>query len=428
MKILLLYSGRLVFMAAFENRTIKEIRDLLLDAFQEKFNITFRLLAKSFLWVFCTVIAGLFITLYKLAEWVVLQLFPDTAYWGEVNILGERIRPLVKWGVLMGVGEPKSGTQWKGRAEVTVIKQGGFLFAGTQLKSTLNGKLYIIEESVPLENDTEEVSLISVETGSSVNLDINDILTFVSPLGVIEKNAVITEIIEYALENEQEKEYRSRVSQRFRAPPMGGALSDYRAWANEVSGVWNSYPQKDETTPAGVLIWVAGKPDLFPHRIPDEELLRRVGKSCTYDPVTGIANRKPIAAIIDPQKNETYANISPISVISFGVKVYGLAGIEPDDFYEPCKIMLDDYFMSREPYIRGLSDDNNRTDVVSRNSILSVVNQVAVSLKGEFSNVELIANNEPIRNYNLVIGQLAELETLNVFAEGDPGIEGALEE
>jgi hypothetical protein len=413
-------------MATFENRTIKEIRDLLLNAFQEKFNLTFRLLPKSFLRVFCTVIAGLFITLYKLAEWVVLQLFPDTAYWGEINILGERIRPLVKWGVLMGVGEPKSGTQWKGRAEATVIKQGGFLFAGTQLKSNLNGKLYIVEESVPLESDIEEIALTSIEAGSSANLDIGDILTFVSPLGTVEKNVVITTIAEYALENEQEKEYRSRVSQRFRSPPMGGALSDYRTWANEVSGVWNSYPQKDEATPAGVLIWVAGKPDLFPHRIPDEELLRRVGKSCTYDPVTGTANRKPLTAVIDPQNNETYANISPVSVMSFGVKVYGLAGIEPDDFYEPCKTMLDDYFMSREPYIRGLSDDNNRTDVVSRNNILSIVNQVAVSLKGEFSDVDLIADNEPIHNYNLVIGQLAELETLSVYAEDGPYIEELL--
>jgi uncharacterized phage protein gp47/JayE len=404
----------------FENKTINEIRELLLNAFQEKFNITFRILPKSFIKVLCTVLAGVFITAYKFIEWFFLQIFPDTAYWGEVNILGSRIRPLIKWGVLMGVGEPKSGTQWKGRATVTVLHQGSALIAGTQLKSDITGKLYITEDSVFLENPTEDVPIIAADTGTAGNLEVADTLSFVSPLGTVEKTVMISEVIEYAIEDEPEAEYRARVSQRFRAPPMGGALADYRIWANEVSGVWNSYPQQDETTPNGVLIWVAGNPDIFPHRIPDAALLRRVGASCTYDPTTGKASRKPVTACIDPDKDETYANINPISVMFFSVRVYGLSGIERDDFYEPCKEALDDYFMSREPYIRGLSDDNNKTNIISRNNILSVVNQVAITLKAEFSNVELVANSEPIYGYSLIVGQLAEMENLDVYTGEGP--------
>jgi hypothetical protein len=401
----------------FENKTIKEIRELLLNAFQEKFNTKYRLLPKSFLKVLCTILAGLFIVNYKLVEWVFLQIFPDLAYWGEVNMLGHKIRPLVKWGVLIGVGEPETGTQWKGIATIKVITEGEILIAGTQLKSDITGKLYLTEESVKLENETVTVPVIAAEKGAASILDVSDTLNLVSPLGFMEKTLTVTEIIEYAIDNEQEKEYRARVSQRFRAPPMGGALADYRKWSNEVSGVWNSYPQQDETTPNGVLIWIAGRPDIFTHRIPDDALLRRVGNSCLYDPVTKKADRKPVTACIDPAKDGTFANIRAVGVLFFAVKVFGLTGIEPDDFFEPCKTALNNYFLSREPYIRGLSDDNNRTDVISRNSILSVTNQVAVSLKGEFSRVEVLFNGEPIHTFSLVVGVLCEMLSLNIYAE-----------
>jgi hypothetical protein len=76
--------------------------------------------------------------------------------------------------------------------------------------------------------------------------------------------------------------------------------------------------------------------------------------------------------------------------------------------------------MSREPYIRGLSDDNNKTNLVSRNSILSIVNQTVVLLKAEFSNVELLLNGEPTQGYNLVVGLLAEMSDLAIYSD-NPG-------
>jgi hypothetical protein len=402
--------------APFENQTIEEIRDLLYNAFQEKFNKTFRILPKSFIRAISIVFSGVYITLYKIIGWFFLQIFPDTAYWGYVTVLGFSIRPLIKWGVLMGVGEPLSGSSWRGTGSVSVLHIGSVLVAGTQLKGDITGKLYLTEESVELNDETALLPLICSENGTGGNLDSGDTLSFVSPLGIVERNVTITKTEEYARDDETEDQYRARVVQRFKAPPMGGALADYRIWANEVSGVWNSYPQKDLATPTGVLIWVAGKPDLFPHRIPDSNLLRKVGDYCTYDPVTGKATRKPVAATIDPACNGSYYNIYPISVMFFGVEVFGLTGIDVDDFYDPCKEALDNYFLSREPYIRGLSDDNNKTNIVSRNSILSVVNQTAVSLKAEFSDVHLIMNGLPIPGYDLVVGQLTEMETLTIHS------------
>jgi hypothetical protein len=52
-------------MAAFENKTISEIRDFLVNSIKVKFNATFRILPKSFISVISTVFAGVFVVLYK---------------------------------------------------------------------------------------------------------------------------------------------------------------------------------------------------------------------------------------------------------------------------------------------------------------------------------------------------------------------------
>jgi hypothetical protein len=406
---------------AFENRTISEVRDLLITAFQEKFNGIFRVLARSFVSILSTVLAGIFIVCYKQIGWLFLQVFPKTAYWKEVFLLGHRTRPLIEWGTLIGIGLPKNGTQWRGNVTAVVTQTETYLTTGTQLKSALNGKIYMLTETVYLDAPEVIFPVMCADIGQAGNLTIGEKLDFVNPLGNVKKTVSVSYITELAKDDETEESYRARVLQRFRMPPMGGALSDYRIWANDVSGVWGCYPQKDISTPAGVLMWVAGSPDQFEHRIPDAALLKKVGDACTYDPATGKADRKPVAAVIDPTGDGSYNNIQPVSVVFFGVKIYGLTGIEPDDFYAPCKATLDNYFLSREPYIRGLSDDNNKLNTVSRNTILSAVNQVATSLKAEFETVELIYSAAPIQSYNLVIGNLAELETLIIYSDPWPG-------
>jgi uncharacterized phage protein gp47/JayE len=401
---------------AFNNKTISEIRDLIINSFQEKFNKKFRILPKSFIKVIAVVFAGVYITLYKQIGWLFLQLFPETAYWGEVNILGMKVRPLVKWGVLIGVGEPRNGSQWKGNITVTVTHPGAPLIAGTQLKSDVTGKLYITEEGITLENPTEIIPVICADNGTAGNLEAGDILSFVSPLGTVERAAIVDEVTSYAIENETETEYRARVVNRFRNPPLGGALSDYRRWSGDVLGVLNAYPYKDIETPSGVLIYVAGIPSIFPDRIPTPDLLRQVGHACTYNPETGKATRKPLTAVIDPGYNETYQNIKPVKITVFDIYIDGIINVPISDFGEAVRPVIDNYFFGREPYIRGLSDDNNKTNIVSRNNVASSVDQTSISLKAEFGSVELKLNGASVSTYTLGMGELVKAG--NLFLNG----------
>lgn len=399
---------------AYKNKTIEEVQQLLIRSFEHEFNTQLRILPKSFIKVLCKVFAGVFIVSYKLVGWYFLQMFPETADWREVTILGVRLRPLVKLGVLFGVGEPLVGVQWQGVIIVDVLTLGSVLYSGTQLKSSITGKLYIVEETKTLLRTKETVSVVCTEIGTAGNLEQNDTLNFVNPYGFIKTEAVVSDVARVGLDNELESSYRNRVVNRFRLQPQGGALADYRIWASEVPGVLNVYPYNDKEQPGGVLLYVSGIPDVYADRIPDRGLLKKVGEACTYDPETGKATRKPLTAMLDPKNDGSYLNVKPVGVAVFDIVIAGISGIVPADFAQIVKPALQNYFLDRDLYIRGLSDDNNRTNVISKNHVITVINQIAVSVKAIFETAEMQKNGNVTALYTLDNGELAKLGTLTI--------------
>jgi len=399
---------------AYKNKTIEEVQQLLIRSFEHEFNTQLRILPKSFIKILCKVFAGVFIIVYKLVGWYFLQMFPETADWEEVTILGVRLSPLVKLGVLFGVGEPLAGVQWRGIITIDVLTQGSILYSGIQLKSSVTGKLYIVEETKTLLQTKENVSIVCTEIGTAGNLEQNDTLNFVNPYGFIETEAVVLDVTRVGLDNELESSYRNRVINRFRLQPQGGALADYRIWASEVPGVLNVYPYNDKEQPGGVLLYVSGISDVYVDRVPDKGLLKKVGEACTYDPQTGRATRKPLTAMLDPKNDGSYSNVKPVSVAVFDVVITGVSGIAPADFAQVVKPSLQNYFLDRDLYIRGLSDDNNRTNVISKNHVITVVNQIAVSVKAIFETAEIRKDGKVAPLYTLDNGELARLGALAI--------------
>jgi hypothetical protein len=402
---------------AFENKTIKEIRDILITAFQNEFNRSLRILPRSFVKIFATIIAGIFIVLYKLIGWFFLQIFPETAYWKEVKVLGFTVRPLVKWGVLIGVGLPRSGMQWKGEIEVSVTNLNTTLNPGTQLKSSLTGKIYITDSPHILDGGFAFVEITCNTPGTAGNLREGDVLNFVSPMGNVKKTAAVISVTREGTDDETEAEYRYRVVNRYRMQPQGGSLADYRIWASTVPGVLNTYPYNDSESPAGVILYVSGNPGLYSDRIPSGNLLLQVGDACSYDPETGRANRKPVTAVLDPDFNGSYTNIRAVGVIGFDIYIDGVLGIALEDFAEIVRPGIENYFLGREPYIRGLSDDNNKTNIVSRNNVSSTVDQIALSVKAEFELVTMYRNKTQEAAYTLGMGELSRLDKLYINGE-----------
>ena len=142
-------------------------------------------------------------------------------------------------------------------------------------------------------------------------------------------------------------------------------------------------------------------------------MLKAVGKSCTYDPETGMATRKPLTAVLDPDFDESYTNIKTIREEIFDVYITGYNG-DIDSMKDTVKTNIENYLLEREPYIRGLSIDNNRMDDISVNNLIGIVNEISIANTASFTGVSLYHASESIAAYQLGRGELAKLGTLYI--------------
>ena len=395
---------------AFENKTIEQVNNLIISGIEAELNTKFRLLPKSFIRVLAKVLSAVFITLYKQQAWIFLQMFVDTASFDEVEILGRKIRPLVMWGNLVGIGEPEGATQWQGKIKVEVASVNTYLDQGTQFVDPATGLIYITTETVLLRNPFEEIAVKCAESGIAGNVEVDDELNVASPYLNIGKKAVVSEVTDKAVDEESERSYRSRVKSRWQVQPQGGALVDYRKWASDVSGVLQTYIYKDDDSAAGVLIYVVSDDE---SRIATPGMLKEVGEACSYDPVTG-EGRKPVTAVLDPGNDGSYGNVRVCSISGFTVYVDDFVGNEIDSFKRSCKTNFGSYFLEREPFVRGLSVDNNRVDRISVVNLTSIANDIAEGVSGYFEKIRLEKNGEIITDYKLGRGELAKLDKLYV--------------
>lgn len=399
---------------AYENKTVDQVYDLIITALQEKFNNELRLMPKSFVVVLAKVLAAIYIVPFKLCGWFLLQIFPDTASFDEVEVLGQKVRPLIKLGNQFGVAPPFEGKAWEGEIIVKRTGENKSVPADTQLKNKMNGLIYLVTESVELDQAEKRVPVYCTETGTEGNLENGDVLSFVNPIDFALKDAEVAETTVKGTNDETEESYRRRVVNRYSTQPQGGALADYRIWANDVAGVSQVYPYNDAESPGGVLVYVAGDQSIYPTREPDSALLVAVGKACTYDPQTGVANRKPITAVLDPRGDDSFPNVRAVKVVKFDVKITDLKGATKDDFGDVVKPELEAYFGNCEPYIRGLSNDNSRTDKILRNSLIGLSNDVALGIKASFDTLGLYKDNKELPEYTLGIGELATMGKLYI--------------
>jgi hypothetical protein len=396
---------------ALENKTIQEINDLIINQLEAQLGQNIPFLPKSFIRILSKVLAGVFIILYKVAGWIFLQLFVSTASYKEVTILGKKVTPLIEWGRLVGVGDPTPATQCRVKVNVTVNSIGTSLFSGTQFISAISGIVYITDQSYILDSNPYEIELICTKSGTQGNLSVNDILSISNSIGTIEDDVTVSEIMITAVDKETESDYRDRIIERFQLQPQGGALADYRIWASDSLGVQQTYIYTGD--PANVLVYVAGNPDIYPDRIPDTALLLDVGNKIDFDPLTGLATRRPLTAIIDPAGDLSYTNIKSVILKEFDVAVTDLSIDNIADISAQIKTSLETYFNTREPYITGLSLPPQK-NVISQANVIGVVDDIVKSNNGTFTTAIVTLDSFVTAQYTLGEGEIAKLNELKV--------------
>lgn len=395
-------------------KTISEIEQLIITQLEAQFNFKIPLLSKAFNRVLARVLAAVWIINYKYGSWIVLQLFVSTASFKEVTIYGKTITPLIEWGRLVGAGDPLPSTAARLSIDITVNSPGQSIRSGEQFVSSINGATYITDTSYTLVGPTDTIEIIATAEyiGTQGNLTADDPISLVNPLGIIDREAVVNSVVTNGTDGETEAEYRSRVSEKFKERPQGGALVDYRIWSSDVSGVGQTYWYTGDK-PHDVIGYVAGDISIFPDRIPNSALLVAVGNACDFSQVNGspYANRRPVTAVIDPAGDKSYSNINAISLVGFDIDVIDLFVDDPATVKASILSAVNAYMIEREPYIEGLSFPPVKSSV-QQSEVIGLIQNIVTAANGTFLTATVSLNSVIVPNYVLQEGELSELLTL----------------
>lgn len=389
--------------------TTKEINDNIVAQLEASLNQSVPLLPKAFLRVLAKALAGVFVLLYKYAGFMFLQLFVRTAAYADTEVNGVTVNPLREWGDLVGVPDRAPATQAELLINITVEDQTGFLPSNTQLVGRDNGVTYLTLGSVALTASTVQATVRAVSdqaggggAGAIGNLDPGAVLSFANPLAQVARNAVVDSQTVTGADAEDIEAYRQRIIDRFQKRPQGGAYSDYEQWGEGPAGILNVYPYTSEC-PGQVDLYVEATPASSgsPDGIPTAAQLQEVFDSVELDD-SGLASRRPANALI---------NVFPIERVGFDIRVTGLLVADLAEIREQIETALAEYFVSREPFIPGLSVPPRR-DRITRSALSGVVDDVVSASGGIFSAVFMELDGVDLDLYSLGIGEKAKLASV----------------
>ena len=178
--------------------------------------------------IFAKVMAGGLNGGYSYLDWILRQLFPDTA---DPEYSG-------KWGFTKNL-PPLEASQASGSVLMTGNAGSGCII-GDELRRD-DGILYVTTESAVIPGGGSiSVAVIAQDPGVIGNTDIGELLTWTSvPAGV--NSTVAVEDMTGGTDDETDVEYSIRVVDSFRHPAQGGNASDYETWAKEsgdITDVW----------------------------------------------------------------------------------------------------------------------------------------------------------------------------------------------
>lgn len=382
--------------------TTKEISDNIISQLETSLNQTIPLLPKAFNRVLAKALAAVFVIVYKYANWMLLQQFVATASFRTTKVLGMDVRPLVFWGRLIGVGDPKPATAAELNVSVTVLTQGGTLANNTQLTRAETGVTYITIGAVNLDAPSVIVTVRAASDqagngglGTIGNLEPGDTLTFANPQGQVAQEAVVAAQVVTAAEAETEDQYRQRVIDRFQKRPQGGAYSDYELWGEEAPGIVNVYPYTGD--PGQVNVYSEATPESSgdPDGIPTTAQLQSVLDLINFNN-NGLANRRNANAFV---------NSLPITRTGFNVTVVGITGVSDlAQVQTDVTTAVTEYFLSTEPFIAGLSVPPRR-DQITRTRVSAIVEDIVTAAGGTFSSAGFALVSAPAFLEAYVLGE-----------------------
>lgn len=352
--------------------TIAEIRDQILADIQSGLGATEPLLPRSAWGILATAVAGAVALVYRFAAWAQKQIFTQTA---DIDALVLRA---AEYGLTR---TPAQG--WAGTATITGV-DGTFVPAGTLWQS--GDFVYRSKAAVSISGSTT-VEIESVATGDATNLADGEVIALVTPQTGVEREATVASTTQTGEDVESVEDFRTRILQRQRAIPQGGAVPDWIGWSTEVAGISEAFIDRPS---AGVISVYPVTDDANPeNRIPTPAKIAEV-ESYLGDP-----KRSPIRA-------DQINVVAPTEVV-FDIAISGLI---PDTASMRAGVVdaITAHLYGLRP--KQYADEPDPRDIVSEAKVLSVI----VKAGADAASVSITdGSGTPVSSYQLSIGELAKL-------------------
>lgn len=217
----------------FERPKLPQLIDQGASEFESRLPGVLARVRNSMVGVINRVIAGALSTLYKYAEYLNDQVWPDRAAAEFLPLHGARWgKPRLPAAVATGVAT-FSGINGSAIALGTVVKRSD----SVQYSTTAAG---VIAAGVA------NIAIEAVEAGQLGNAAIGTELTLTSPIAGVNAVATAQSALAGGADVEAIEPWRARILSRIRKPPQGGADFDYAGWALDVPGVTRAwvYPKE----------------------------------------------------------------------------------------------------------------------------------------------------------------------------------------
>lgn len=212
----------------FQRPTLAELVDRNSNEISSRLGIG-KLLARSVLYVFARVFAGLSHMLHGHLDWIAKQLLPDTATGIWLDRHGS-LHSVYRKAATSAVGLMR----FTGSGTSTIP-------AGTSVQ-TVDGVRFTTDSSAQLSGQQADVAVTAVEAGLDGNTPIGATLSLTSPVAGIDNEGVVLndgsgQGIHDGTDQETDERLRERILLKLRNPPQGGSVADYIQWTLEVPGV-----------------------------------------------------------------------------------------------------------------------------------------------------------------------------------------------
>lgn len=221
---------------AFTRPTLSELVDRTQNDFLSRLtDLKAPILRRAMVHVLARVVAGAAHMLHGHLEFLSRQVFPDQS---DTDFL-------VRQAGIFGLSR-KAATFATG--DVTVTGTNGTLIPLGSILLRSDGARFETVEEATIAAGTATVPVLSELAGADQACDAGVELDFESPIAGVDATATVAAGgLAGAADEETDAALRTRLLDRLRSPPQGGAAADYVAWALEVAGVTRAwvYPLED---------------------------------------------------------------------------------------------------------------------------------------------------------------------------------------